>query len=315
MTGNSYMAASSSFAAYRQLIILATITNAANVTANLTINGAPGTVVFAAQNAFNGNITVDGSGSAVPGTNVVVQLGINNALPTTVGLSLIGATNPAVLDLDGNNQILSNLTFTAGTGTYVDAYVTNSLHGTVSTLSIGYNNPSYTNTVSGGPITDNPLTGGTVALTKVGTSTLVLSTANTYSGNTRVNGGTLQMGASSVMPYGVGKGDLYVNSPGIFDLSGHAAQSVNGLFGTGTIDNSGGSSGTNDILTLLPTNGVTAVFSGTIQNTLGPAYVAITLNGTNGVESLQAATHSPVRWWCTPVNCGSTTVGRWETPI
>jgi autotransporter-associated beta strand protein len=44
------------------------------------------------------------------------------------------------------------------------------------------------------------LTGGAAAIEKVGTGTTILSGANSYSGNTNINAGTLVLGASNVLP-------------------------------------------------------------------------------------------------------------------
>jgi len=66
-------------------------------------------------------------------------------------------------------------------------------------------------------------------LTKAGGGTLVLSgTSNTYTGNTTVSAGTLQLAAANGIPSGSGKGDLSVT--GTLDLNSYS-QSVNGLSG------------------------------------------------------------------------------------
>jgi autotransporter-associated beta strand protein len=73
------------------------------------------------------------------------------------------------------------------------------------------------------------------------------------------------MGAANPLPYGSGASDVTVNSAGTLDLAGQSA-SVNGLWGTGTIDNSIGS-GT----LVVGNNDVSSVFSGVLQNSGGTA--------------------------------------------
>ena len=97
-------------------------------------------------------------------------------------------------------------------------------------------------------------------------------TANNYSGNTSITsidfsaartGGQaiLRLGASDQIPNGVGKGNVALS--GTLDLNG-TAQSVNGLNGSGTVDNVSG--GGSSILTV-GNNDVTSAFSGLVQNT------------------------------------------------
>jgi len=166
--------------------IFSVITNAPGVSAGLTLN-YPGTVILSAQNTFNGSVTVDN----VTG-NAILKLATNNALPSTVTVTLAGGANYSpVLDLNGCSTTISNLTFTAGTTT---GYVTNTAAGTTGTLTLGYGNA--TETLSYGTIADNPATAGTVALTKIGTGTLTISSVNTYAGSTTVSSGVLLVNGS-----------------------------------------------------------------------------------------------------------------------
>jgi autotransporter-associated beta strand protein len=282
LVSNSAVAASSSLNVGHMLNILATITNAPGVSATLTFNGEPATTVLSAQNTFSGNVIVNASSTSEQ-TNNVLQLGVNNAIPVTAQLQLSANTGfHAVLDLNGFNQTISNLFIQAGTDA---GFVTNSAPNTFDTFTIGYNNGGGS---SAGAIADNPATAGTIALTKIGTGTLNFGGTNTYSGDTTISNGTLQMGHSYVMPWGLGKGKLNIVSPGVLDMAGFS-EIVNGLVGNGTIDNSGGVAGGNYHLTLSPTNGQTAIFSGIIQNTLNPSvqgFVGLILNATNATESL-----------------------------
>lgn len=239
------------------LDVQSTITND-GVGALLTINTGP--VRLSAANTFAGNVTVASSGS----TNVVLQLGADNATPSTAQLTLNNATAfSTVLDLFGHSTAVSNLVISSG-GTF-QGIVTNSVFGTTGTLTIGSNAPSgASSTLSAGQIVDNPSLGGTVALTKVGAGTLTLGSATLckYSGDTTVNGGKLVMGASLILPWGNGRGNLVVNSPGTINLSGRD-EAINGLSGNGTVDNSG----TGNSTLHLGSNDVTTTFSGVIQST------------------------------------------------
>ena len=67
---------------------------------------------------------------------------------------------------------------------------------------------------------------GTTGLTKQGTNTLTLYTANNYAGNTVIQNGKLLLANSEVLPDGTGKGDVVVS--GSLDLGGQS-ETINGL--------------------------------------------------------------------------------------
>lgn len=145
-----------------------------------------GTLTLGGNNSgFSGGWSLGGSytnaGSTlynVTPTNATIKVNHASALGTG-NLALNGGT----LDLNGFSPSVAN--FSGGGGTVLAS--TGS-----SVLSIGTNN------ATGGNFAGNVTNGaGQVAITKTGTGTITLSgTANTYSGNTTVNGGTLNVPAS-----------------------------------------------------------------------------------------------------------------------
>jgi len=169
-----------------------TLTIAGGGTVNIIANGITGsspnsdlivdgtTVVMSAANSYNGPTTIQNSGT--------LKLGNNNVLPTSPQTALTINTS-STLDLASFSDGVASLT---GDST---AAVKNSVVGGTSTLTV---NPGSGSTTFAGIITGtNGGTQGNVALQKSGLGTLVLTGANTYSGSTTVNGGTLTLAAAS----------------------------------------------------------------------------------------------------------------------
>jgi autotransporter-associated beta strand protein len=123
---------------------------------------------------------------------------------------------------------------------------------------------------------------GTTGLTKMSSGTLILNTVNTYSGNTVVSNGIIQLGVANAIPGNLLGGDVTITNTGVLDMNG-LADTINGLNGNGKVDNvaAGGAS-----VLSIGNNNDGGTFSGVIQNTTGT--VGLTLVG-NGVETLTAA--------------------------
>jgi len=109
-----------------------------------------------------------------------------------------------------------------------------------------------------GDVTMSGAISGTGGLVKTQTGNLILSsTSNSYNGNTTISAGTLRLGAANVIPNGSGKGNVAVT--GTFDLNGFS-ETINGLTGTGIVDNTAAS--TAAVLTVSSNS----EFGGTLQN-------------------------------------------------
>ena len=124
-------------------------------------------------------------------------------------------------------------------------------------------------------------------LIKTGGGTVTLTGANTYGGNTVINAGTLKLGASGVIPDGAGAGNVTVN--GTLDVAGQT-ETINGLSGSGTVDNS---TGTGTYVFTVGANNQSGTFSGVIKNTSGTLSLTKTGAGTltlGGVNTYKGAT-------------------------
>ena len=216
-----------------------------------------GTLTLSGANTYNGMTTINAG---------TLQLGAANIIPNGTGKGNL--TVSGILDLNTFSDTINGL---SGAGT-----VDNSAAGTP-ILTIGNNN--VTSTFSG--VIKN--TAGSMAIAKIGTGTLTLSGANIYNGMTTISAGTLQLGAANVIPNGAGKGDVIVI--GTLDLNAFS-DTVNGLNGAGTVDNSAAGTPT---LTI-GNNNVASTFSGVIKNTAGS--LAITKIGTGTLMLSGANTYS-----------------------
>jgi len=79
---------------------------------------------------------------------------------------------------------------------------------------------------------------GSGGFTQMGSGMTKLNNVNTYTGNTTISAGTLQLGNVAAIPSGVSAGNVSVAAGATLDLNGFST-SVNGLSGSGTVTNSG----------------------------------------------------------------------------
>jgi autotransporter-associated beta strand protein len=193
-----------------------TVTGAIGGAFALGISGQSGTGVVVlnptASNTYTGNTNI---------IRGILRLGKTDALPTGTTLdvdSANGVADAAIFDMASFSQTVAALQDSATTS--IGGKITNSVAATTSTLTV-----NQASTTDFGGVIENG--SGTVALTKLGTGTLTLSGANTYSGDTRfgtsvgTSTGILRLANSSAL----GTSKLFIN---------------NGDMDTGTVELTGG---------------------------------------------------------------------------
>ncbi len=152
-------------------VATALLHSGAGVDGGLTKLGA-GTLILSGTDTYTGGTTVSAGTLRM---NNAAALGSTSATLTV---------NGGALDLNGNALGVGNLTGTGG------SIYNNAASGNVA-LTIGNSDAGGGNYA--GTIADNNSTAGTLSLVKTGTGAITLSGANTYSGGTSLNNGTLRV--------------------------------------------------------------------------------------------------------------------------
>jgi len=186
------------------------------------------TVFLGAASDYEGS-TLLAAGAGV-NSQIIVKLGIANALPTTTTATIDGGdgtgSTVAEINLNGNSQTLAGLTNTARNGRL--QRVVNSNLSSASTLTIN-NSADFTfsgnlgSNAADGSVSATAMGGGAAdgnnfSLVKSGAGTFTLAGSNSYSGGTTVDEGTLLINGLHV-----GGGLIVVNPEGT-------------LGGTGTVE-------------------------------------------------------------------------------
>jgi autotransporter-associated beta strand protein len=175
-----------------------TISNTISGTGSLDKEGA-GTLVLSAANTYTGATTVD------QGTLAITNAG---ALGTTTGGTTVNTG--ATLDLRNVLGVAEPITVNGGTlatSTGVSTVTAPMTITGASTIDVDGTQLSINNTIS-----------GTGSLDKEGAGTLVLSAANTYTGETTVDGGTLAITNSGALGSSAAGSGTTVNTGATLDL-------------------------------------------------------------------------------------------------
>lgn len=268
------------------------------LTGNITENVSGASIVFRAGNLGN-NITLSGPSTyGYTGRSLLfsggasIILGANNKLPavSNVVMDSGGAT---IFDLNGFNQECGSLSGSAIGASA--ARILNNNASTPSTLTV--NTPTGVSGFFQGSLASGT---GILSLVKSGNGTQTLSQANTYTGNTTIQAGRLELGG------GAGSATLSPSSQiinnGIFAINRNNAVTqgtdfANNITGTGRLikENSGST------LTLTSANsysGNTTVSAGTLSlsgnGTVGTGQVVLASGTTFNVTAATPATISLV---------------------
>jgi autotransporter-associated beta strand protein len=279
--------------------------NAATLTVNsvmtgtmavVTKNGA-GTLKWGGNGTFNlwGGLVINNGVLASTGQGQDYQTAGTG--PVALGDTTPGNSNPATLNVSNNNTHYNPITVRAGSSGIL-ALTADNNSPKYSGPVILNNNLTVAKTVNNGTISLYGVISGTgdlnigntgsitiasVAEPRTNVGTVFLGAANTYSGNTLVNSGTLKLGAVNALPNGNGKGNVTVT--GTLDLNQNST-AINGLSGAGTIDTAGGGTPT---LTL-GNNDQAGSFSGVIKNSTGTLSLTKAGSGTQILAGISTYT-------------------------
>jgi autotransporter-associated beta strand protein len=220
-----------------------------------------------------------------------------NAAPETGGTVQFTTASTANLStvLNANHDILGIL-LTAPTGNVtIGGTHSLTLRGLGIDLSLATKNLTLTaplvlganqtwNVATGRTLAANGAVSGTGTLIITGDGIVTLGGDVTYAGATTIDAsGTLKTTAANVLPGGAGTGNIALN--GLLDLNGFA-QSINGLSGTGIVDNTAAAATT---LTL-GGNDASTTFGGIFQDTGGA--LSLVKTGTGTLTLTAANTHA-----------------------
>jgi fibronectin-binding autotransporter adhesin len=189
-------------------------------------SGSTGTVLLSNANTYTGTTAINGGVLMV---SALANGGVSSSIGSSPNLAANLSINGGTLEYAGTGSSSTDRLLTIGTsGATIDGSGGGSLifSNTGPIAASGTGNRTLTllgsstvaNTISAG-IAD-PAAGAT-ALTKDGANTWILGAgAKTYSGDTTVLNGTLQIGAGAALPVGTGKGNLNIATTGAFEMGG-----------------------------------------------------------------------------------------------
>ncbi len=286
------------------------ITDEATVSGRIVKQGT-GTLTLTGANTYGGLTTINAGAINIQnntalgtsGTGATVASGAalemqGNITSTGQGLTLNGTgvgTNGALRNVSGANTWAGNIALGSATKIQSDAG-TLTLSGNLTATNLGLTLDGAGNIALSGTVGL-----GTGTLTKNGAGTATLSAANTYTGTTTVNAGTLAYGVSNAISSGavtVSGGTLamgtYSDTVGAVTLASGSITGTTGVLTGTSYDLQGGSvsASLGGTASLTKTTSGTVTISGTAANTFsGTTSISdgtLNLNKTAGVNALGA---------------------------
>jgi autotransporter-associated beta strand protein len=257
----------------------------------LTLGGSVGNSFTGTTTVNGGTLLLDKSAGVAIGGNLVVGSGTASALAQWLGPAEMASTgnvtvnSGATMDLDGNNQTITNLTLkNAATVTMESGTLgllgTVTLSGTAATAgtiagALDLSGTTCTFSVANSLASQDLIIYATIgdgALTKTGAGVLALDAANSYAGATTINAGTLQLGTNNA----IGSASaITIASGATLDLNSYDETALS-LSGSGAVTLETGT-------LALDLGGANTTYSGTISGNGG-----LVING-NGSLSLGGA--------------------------
>ena len=276
-----------------QLLIYSNITSTGTTRGGVTINQASGT-----GNTFDGQITgvIDAGAFAKSGSGILMLSGSNtytgnttittgilniqnsNALGTTAGGTTVSAN--AALQLQGGISVGAEALSITGSGVSTTGVLRNVGGDNTWGGAITLTGNSQLSADVNSTLTLGGAIGGTRSFTKLGTGTIFLNAANSYTGATTINAGILEIGNQSALSTTSG-----VTNNATLDING-LSPTINSISGSGLITSSGLGN-----ITLTFSNAAATTFSGIIQNGIATS-LGITKLGSSSLTLSGANTYT-----------------------
>jgi hypothetical protein len=263
-------------------------------TGGISTTGATGSIQVGGTRTYStgANYTYNGTSAQVTGNGLTQNTPANVTIFNGAGVTLSAATTiSGMLTMTSGTLNMADLALTVGSLSGA-GNLTNTTGGTTArTITIGSDDTSpaaYSGIISNGTNT------GGVSVEKVGTGTLILSSANTYTGLTTITGGVLQYSTDNALATGdvaLNGGTLstgvlsgYIDNVGTLDVNanstialGIGAHSLNFAASNGVIWAAG---------TTLTITGWTGNWDGT-TGTSGKIFVGNSASGLNATQLAQ----------------------------